>query len=74
MVVDGPWPGCTTVASSSGRITSRSDVVICAIEPPGRSVRPMDPANSTSPENSTALVGARQAEDDRPGAVARGVP
>ena len=37
----------------SGRITSRSDCRISAIEPPGKSTRPIEPAKSTSPQNST---------------------
>lgn len=44
IVVDGPWPGCTTVASSRGRILSAIDSMSCGNEPPGRSVRPIEPA------------------------------
>ena len=53
MVVDGPWPAWTIVASSIGRITSRSERCMSAIDPPGKSTRPIEPANSTSPLNST---------------------
>ena len=52
IVVAGPWPGSTTVSSSSGRTTSRSERSIASHEPPGRSTRPTEPANSTSPASS----------------------
>src|SRR4051794_32184147 len=52
IVVAGPCPGRTTVSSSSGRTTSRSEVSIASQDPPGRSTRPTEPANSTSPASS----------------------
>ena len=47
------WPGSARAARAScpgsGSTTSRSERFIAAGSPPGRSVRPIDPANSTSP-------------------------
>src|SRR5680860_1391699 len=54
-VVAGPWPGSTSVSFASVSTLSRNDSSIAAWSPPGRSVRPMLPANRTSPE-STVLV------------------
>ena len=60
IVVAWPCPGSTSVSSASGSTRSRSDLVIAAVLPPGRSVRPIEPANSTSPESTVA--GLRKAE------------
>ena len=46
-------PGSTSVASSSGRTrVSRLRTMACD-DPPGRSVRPIEPAKRTSPEKSS---------------------
>jgi len=50
IVVVGPCPGSTTVSSASGSTLVRSERSIAWWSPPGRSVRPMEPANSTSPD------------------------
>ena len=49
IVLDGPCPASTT--ASSGRLSIRSWIESSswATEPPGRSVRPMEPANRVSP-------------------------
>ena len=48
MVVGMPWPATTSV--SGGKAARRfSDAFICAMLPPGKSVRPQEPANSVSP-------------------------
>ena len=49
IVVAAPWPVSTSVESGSGSTTSRSERCIASLSPPGRSVRPIEPANSTSP-------------------------
>ena len=49
MVVSGPWPGTTMVSSGSARTGPCSERMIFSYEPPGRSVRPMEPANRVSP-------------------------
>ena len=51
-----PCPGSTTVSSAIGRITDASEACICSQLPPGRSVRPIEPANSTSPDSSSGGV------------------
>ncbi len=76
MVVWGPCPDSTTVESSSGRHTRASDSNMSSMDPPGRSVRPMEPANSRSPEKNTdgmsAVSGIRKVTDPLvwPGACA----
>ena len=53
MVVRGPWPGMTRVSSGRGSSRSWIDRRIFHESPPGRSVRPMDPAKSVSPAISS---------------------
>jgi hypothetical protein len=55
MVVLEPWPGRTIVSSASVSTFVRSVSVIIRMSPPGRSVRPIEPANSVSPANITPL-------------------
>ena len=55
IVVAGPWPGRTGWCRRSGSTTSRSEAA-SPVRPPGRSVRPMLPRNSTSPV-SRVVVG-----------------
>jgi len=57
MVVTGPWPGWTTVSSGRRINFERSESMICSMEPPHRSVRPMLPANKVSPEKSCGAGG-----------------
>ncbi|OLT13078.1 hypothetical protein BJF78_22755 [Pseudonocardia sp. CNS-139] len=54
-MVVGPWPGSTTAESSLVRSLSRRLASICAWSPPGRSVRPIDPAKSVSPARITSV-------------------
>ena len=49
IVVNGPCPGMTIVSSGRARTGPRKDSMIFSKEPPGRSVRPIDPANNVSP-------------------------
>src|SRR5271157_1000135 len=49
MVVKGPCPGTTMVSSGSASTGPCNDCMIFLYEPPGRSVRPIEPANSVSP-------------------------
>src|SRR5690606_37220763 len=51
-VVAGPWPGYSTVSSGRLRTCSRIERMSSWKSPPGRSVRPMEPANTTSPTNA----------------------
>ena len=53
MVVCGPWPGSTTTESGSGSTFVRRLLSMSGWFPPGKSVLPMDPANSTSPEKTS---------------------
>lgn len=57
MVVDGPWPGYTIVEGGSGMIFPLMLAISCPKLPPGRSVRPMLPWKSTSPEMSALADG-----------------
>ncbi len=52
MVVTAPCPGSTATSSDSGSTLSTIEAMSCSKEPPGRSVRPMDPAKRWSPLNS----------------------
>src|SRR5205085_4016766 len=52
IVVIGPCPGWTIVASGKCINLPRSESMISSIDPPHRSVRPMLPANSVSPASS----------------------
>src|SRR5581483_3181158 len=49
MVVWGPCPASTIVSSGSSMVRRR-DAAMATSSPPGRSVRPIDPANNRSPE------------------------
>src|SRR5690606_10356264 len=49
IVVAPPCPGRTTVSAANGSSTVRSEVASASGSPPGRSVRPIDPANNVSP-------------------------
>src|SRR4029450_12077431 len=51
-VVVGPWPGSTTMSSGRGRNRAAREASISVVEPPGRSVRPIEPANTRSPASS----------------------
>ena len=53
----GPWPGTTTVSSGRASTFSCSELMIFCIDPPGRSVRPMLPANNVSPAISFFSAG-----------------
>src|SRR5215204_3711904 len=48
------WPGRTTVSSSRVRNREASEASISGVDPPGRSVRPIEPANTRSPARSRA--------------------
>src|SRR6185312_9665398 len=52
-VVEGPWPGWTAVPGGKRSASVLIDASSVGQSPPGRSVRPTEPANSTSPESST---------------------
>src|SRR5450631_3542875 len=52
IVVAGPCPGSTSTSSARGRITSRRLRFMASPSPPARSVRPIEPANSTSPDST----------------------
>ena len=53
IVVAAPWPGSTTrVVGQREHLVAPGWSSICSCDPPGRSVRPIEPANSTSPESS----------------------
>ena len=70
MVVDGPCPQWTTVASSIGTITDRSESSI-AVHRPARQVGAADRAGEQDvPAEQRRLVRAEQVEHDRAGAVA----
>ena len=56
IVVSSPWPDQTTVSSGKRKRTSRIERSRVFRSPPGRSVRPIDPANSVSPTNSVELL------------------
>jgi hypothetical protein len=49
MVVREPWPGMTVTSSGRVRRRSRMEVMSWAVLPPGRSVRPTEPAKRVSP-------------------------
>src|SRR4029453_12125680 len=51
-VVVGPWPGRTRVSSARGRNRAAREANIWVVSPPGRSVRPIEPANTRSPASS----------------------
>ncbi len=53
-VVAGPWPGCSVVSSGSVNTCSRMPRMSWTKLPPGKSVRPIEPANTTSPTNALA--------------------
>ena len=55
IVVRGPCPGNTIASSGLVRSLVAIDSMICGVDPPGRSVRPIDPANSVSPVNSSSV-------------------
>src|ERR1700674_3764323 len=57
MLVNGPCPGTTTVSSGRASTVPCSDCMIFCIDPPGRSVRPMEPANSVSPASRSFSAG-----------------
>src|SRR3954464_12672511 len=54
MLVCSPWPGRTTMSSASGSTLSRRLRSIVGWSPPGRSVRPIEPAKSRSPDSITS--------------------
>ena len=64
IVVAGPWPGYTTKSSSSSQMRA-SDSSIARGSANGRSVRPIEPANSRSPPRTTPV----SVKDDVPGRV-----
>ena len=76
IVVASPWPDYTTVSSGNDSSTSRIDRSSVARSPPGRSVRPIEPANSVSPTNSIALrlIVAPDLQTHAPGTMSRRVP
>ena len=47
-----PWPDQTTVSSGKLKSTSRIERSSVSMSPPGRSVRPIEPAKSVSPTKS----------------------
>ena len=51
IVVGWPWPEWTTVSSGNVNSTFLIDESSVCMSPPGRSVRPIDPANNVSPTN-----------------------
>jgi len=52
MEEEGPWPGRTVVLSSRFKRRVLIDFISWEPLPPGRSLRPIEPANRVSPENS----------------------
>ena len=71
MVVFGPWPGMTTVESGSGSSLLWMERMRVGPSPPGRSVRPTEPAKRVSPARSRFCV--REIEADAALGVAWGV-
>ena len=78
IVVSGPWPGWTTVSSGLASATLASEAWISSNEPPGRSVRPIEPANSRSPEKNRCagqrreplgVTGAQSTENSSPASL-----
>ena len=57
IVVVPMWPGYTTVSSGSASTSAASVRISVAWSPPGRSVRPIEPSNSTSPEKTACSDG-----------------
>lgn len=55
-VVAGPCPDATTVSPGNASISRRMLATSVSMSPPSRSVRPMLPANSTSPEKTMPSV------------------
>ena len=62
-----------TMASSSGRILSRRLASMARIEPPGRSVRPIEPAKSTSPDRHSSSASNLVPAPDRRNSTEPGV-
>src|ERR1700730_10366304 len=52
----GPWPGTNVTSSPSGQSLSRTDHTSSEGSPGGKSVRPIDPANSTSPTKASRFA------------------
>jgi hypothetical protein len=52
MIPVGPWPQMKVTSSPSGRSFVRIELISAAGSPPGRSVRPTEPRNSTSPTSA----------------------
>ena len=65
MVVCSPWPGSTTMSSASGSTLVARLCSIVGWSPPGRSVRPIEPANSRSPENITSETSSTSGYGER---------
>nr|ACN62974.1 beta-lactamase domain protein [Diaphorobacter sp. PCA039] len=57
-MLSGPWPGMNTVWSPMGHSLWVMLSISCWWLPPGKSVRPMLPANSTSPTKARSICGA----------------
>ncbi len=53
ILVSGPWPGYTTVSGGRAKSLVRMFSISCSWSPPGRSDRPILPAKSASPVNTT---------------------
>ena len=66
-VVEGPWPGCTAVSAGSAATSDPIEPMSIPQSPPGKSVRPTDPANSTSPEKTVPLGRVREMAGRVPG-------
>src|SRR6185436_214847 len=66
-VVDGPWPGCRAVSRGKRSASVPIDASSVGQSPPGRSVRPTEPANSTSPERSTPSTAYARCPGELPG-------
>jgi alanine-synthesizing transaminase len=57
IVVAGPWPGTTITSSGRDMSVPCNEAMILSIEPPGRSVLPILPANKVSPAISFFSAG-----------------
>ena len=67
MVVRGPCPGSTTTGSGNGSTLVRRLSTMASRSPPGRSVRPIEPANRTSPEKTSGSSSGPVANIVEPG-------
>src|SRR6185369_6590269 len=66
-VVEGPWPGCTPVSGGKRWASVPIEASSVGQSPTARSVRPTEPANSTSPDRSTPSTAYARCPGEWPG-------